>query len=68
MTDEERMEFLKALDSASSELDLTMWENDFLDSVFRRKEGIPSRHVTFSMKEQGVIDTLLSAYEDKIGW
>lgn len=56
MTDAEARKFLDRLDA--SEVDVTQWESDFLNSVFHQQ--------TFSEKQHGVITRMEKQYGELV--
>jgi DNA-binding ferritin-like protein (Dps family) len=58
LTDEDRISFLDDLDK--SDVNVTEWEANFIDSVFERRQE------TFSDKQREAIDRMMKQYENKI--
>ena len=58
MVDEDRISFLDDLDK--SDVNVSGWEANFIDSVFERRQTI------FSIDQRKVIDDMMEQYGDKI--
>lgn len=58
MDDDARADFLKRLDDAADEVNVTDWEAQFIESNLERQH--------FSPKQREVIDRLVEKYEDRL--
>jgi hypothetical protein len=59
MSDQERMDFLRALDRA--EFEVTDWEASFIESQLKR-----SGQILFTPKQRECIDLMVSKYERRL--
>lgn len=58
--DDHYANFLLALDRAASQVEVSDWEAQFIESNLDR--------FSFSPKQRAVIDKLMDKYGEKIGW